>query len=168
MKVKNWFLIPFVTLAVACVRPSEPIIYSAYTPILITKASLHQSIRLEAPKAIEDAAKIYHKGSLIYISERFKGVHIIDNADPSQPKNKGFIAVPGCVDMAVKKDVLYVDNAIDLVSISLTAAENGKLEVLKRVENVFPEVSAPDGGAVPSKFNQHNRPANTVIIGWRK
>ena len=153
----------------ACIRePARPVVYTEYMPILLSKNLLPKSISVQAAQPIIDAAKIYHKSNFIYISERFKGIHLIDNTNPANPINKGFVAIPGCVDIAIKKEVLYADNAIDLVAIDLKALELGNLQVLKRIADVFPEVAPPDGGAVPDKFNQRNRPENTIIVGWRK
>lgn len=144
-----------------------PIVYTEYVPVLLSRENLNKSISLKAPNNIVNPAKIYYKDQYIFISERFKGVHIIDNSDPKSPVNKGYVAVPGCVDMAIKNTTLYVDNAVDLIAIDLKEAALGKLAVVKRIENVFPEVSPPDGGVVPSKFNIENRPKNTIIIDWK-
>ena len=168
-KISNIILSLWCLFFASCIdRAAQPSVYTVYTPILMSRSSLNSSVHLQGTTAINDAAKIYHKDNFIYISERFKGVHIIDNTNPAAPVNKGFIAIPGCVDMAIKNNVLYADNAIDLVSINLSEAEKGKLQLLKRVENVFPEVVPPDGGLVPDKFSERNRPENTIIISWKK
>lgn len=155
-------------LSFGCFRRVEPIVYTEYTPIFVNKSALKNSVKLQAATNITDAAKIYYKDQYIFISEYFKGVHIIDNADPSNPINKAFISVLGCVDMAIKNDVLYIDNAIDFVSIDLNEIKNGNLKILKRIENIFPEVAPPDAGAIPDKFNEKNRPEGTIIVGWKK
>ncbi|MEO6131042.1 MAG: hypothetical protein ABIQ02_04290, partial [Saprospiraceae bacterium] len=61
----------------------------------------------------------YYKGYLL-INEMHKGIHVIDNANPSSPVNIGFIDVPGSLDMAVHNDVLYVDSYLDLVGIDIS------------------------------------------------
>ncbi len=146
---------------------NRPIVYTEYVPILMERSSLNQSVSLKQSTDIGDAAKIYYKDGYIFISERYKGVHIIDNRNPKAPVNKGYISVPGCVDMAIKDNILYVDNAVDLVAINLAEAEKGNLSVVKRIENVFPEVNPPDGGVIPSKFNADSRPKNTIIVNWK-
>lgn len=161
-------LVALLLLSGGCLRRAQPIVYTEYTPILMVKTSLANSIKLQSATDIETAAKIYYKDEHIFISEQFKGVHIIDNSNPTAPINKAFIAVPGCVDMAIKNNVMYVDNAIDFVSIDLEEIKNGRLKILKRIENVFPEVAPPDGGVVPDKFNEKNRPENTIIVNWEK
>lgn len=146
---------------------NRPIIYTEYVPVLMERSSLVQSLSLKPTASINDAAKIYYKDDYIFISERYKGVHIINNRDPRAPINKGYISIPGCMDMAIKDNILYVDNAVDLVAINLTEVQKGNLEVVKRIENVFPEVTPPDGGQIPSKFNMDKRPKNTIIVNWK-
>jgi hypothetical protein len=167
MKFLKLYLLCISILAFGCIQRSEPRAYTTYTPILMAKASLAGSIRLQGPLPIGTPAKIYYKGGYIFISERLKGVHIIDNSNPTNPIKKGFIAIPGCLDMAIKNNTLYVDNAVDLVAISLLAMEQGKLQIDKRIPDVFPEPAPPDGGLIPEKFNQENRPKNTIIVDWK-
>lgn len=165
---KSYLSILILVLLSGCVPTNEqPIVYTDYVPVLMTRSSLNQSISLKPTTNIEDAAKIYYKDDYIFISERYKGVHMIYNRNPKAPVNKGYISVPGCVDMAIKDNILYVDNAVDLVAIDLVEAEKGNLTVVKRIENVFPEVTPPDGGVVPSKFDIGNRPKNSIIVNWK-
>lgn len=171
IKLNALFALALISSFYSCVDGwgrGEPIVYTEFTPILITRGSLESSVSLKPVTNIGDAAKIYYKDNFIFISERFKGIHIIDNTNPANPINKGYIAIPGCVDMAIKNDILYVDNAIDLIAINLTDAQKGTLNVVKRIANVFPEVTPPDGGIVPAKYSTTNRPKNTFIIGWKK
>jgi len=84
-----------------------------------------------------------------------KGVHIINNSNPSNPVVKAFINIPGNVDIAVKGNTLYADMYSDLVSIDITDPLHAKL--LKNVANVFPERNYNNGFV-----------ANTgkVIVDW--
>jgi hypothetical protein len=151
-----------------CIKDGQRVVYTSFTPVLLSTESLVKSVVIQSAVPITVASKIYYKGGFIYISERLKGVHIIDNTNPTSPVNKTFIAIPGCLDMAIKNNVLYVDNAIDLVAINLLEAEKGNLQIVKRIPNVFPEPAPPDGGAIPVKFLVQNRPANTIIIDWKQ
>ena len=65
--------------------------------------------------------------------------------------------------MAVKGQTLYADNAVDLVAIDLSDINN--ITVTKRIKNVFPELSTPDGSYY-WKYSSKNRPENTIIVGW--
>ena len=135
---------------------------SEYHPILMDRSVLESTVGVEAPKSLEAPGKIYYKSNMIYISERYKGVHVIDNSDPAAPKNIAFISAAGCVDMAIKNDIMYLDNAVDLVAIDLTTQK-----LVKRIKNVFPEPYPPDLNFMPSEFEQGNRGDDKIIVGWK-
>jgi hypothetical protein len=95
-------------------------------PFQIAVESLKNSISSQAPRALQTPGKIYAYDKYLLISEVKKGIHIIDNSNPASPKNIAFITVPGVLDMAVKDDVLYVDNYTDLVALSIADPSNVK------------------------------------------
>lgn len=137
-----------------------------YEPVLMKRSKLDSTIQLEPPKAIEGGGKIYHKDGYIFVNQKYEGIHVINNEDPSNPEKIGFIRIPGNVDMAIKGTTLYADNATDLVAIDLKNYEN--MEVTKRVPDVFPKYMPPDNGSIPDAYKEENRPDNTVIIKWVK
>ncbi len=139
---------------------------SQYIPVLMSRTELEKSIRYTDPHSLTQIGKIYTKGDYIFISQKYKGIHVIDNHDPANPINAGFIVVPGCLDMAIKGNSMYVDNATDLITIDLTTIPN--LQVTGRIQSVFPELLPPDLTYLPNVFAAANRPENTVIIEWRK
>ncbi len=137
---------------------------TAYLPVLMERSQLEQSITTEAPRDIIDAAKIYIQGRYIYITERYKGLHIVDNTDPRNPRNLAFVKVPGCIDVAAKGSNLYVDNATDLVT--LDASDLTQIVEVARTRNIFPDALPPDLNFIPAKYQEGNRPDNTIIIQW--
>lgn len=137
---------------------------SAYEPIIMERSNLETSIDFIDNRALESAGKIYSYGKYILINEKYEGVHVYDNADPRNPVKTGFIKIPGCIDMAVKEGILYVDNAVDLVAIDINNLPEISLE--KRIKGIFPELAAPDLGYVPFQYIEENRPDNTVIVKW--
>lgn len=168
MNYRLSYILLATALLVSCIGHPSPPPYTAYKPILMGRESLERSISLHTPEQIESPAKIFYKDNYILISERYKGVHIIDNTDPKKPVNRGYIQVPGCVDMAIKNNTLYVDNAVDLVAIDLTNIGQAKINLTSRVKETFPELMPPDGFEVPHKYLPSNRPKNTVIVRWEK
>lgn len=130
-----------------------------YTPYFITRAELNQSVSYVAgAKEMLVPGKIYARGSEIFINEKYKGVHIIDNSDPANPVATGFIIVPGCLDMAVRDNIIYLDNSIDLVAFDLDTKQ-----VLSRVKNCLDEPCSPTGSR-----HYGSRPVNGIIAGWKK
>ncbi len=123
---------------------------------------METSVKHQAARPISNPGKLYQYGSYIFINERYKGIHIIQNQDPASPQNIGFIQVPGNVDFAVRGDVLYVDNAVDLVAIDIH--DLPQITVTKRIPNTFPALPAPDNWG--SEINLKGIPKDAVIVGW--
>lgn len=143
----------------------EPVEESAYTAIIMSRAELEKSIEYQEAQPIKQIGKIYKKDSWVFITEKYKGIHIIDNTNPASPLKAGFIRVPGCIDISMKNNSLYADNSVDLVTIDMSTLP--QISVTGRIKNVFPEPLPPDLKYIPNKF-LNNRPANTVIVEWKK
>ncbi|MEP7253034.1 MAG: hypothetical protein ABI683_11665 [Ginsengibacter sp.] len=95
--------------------------YSWYEPLYKTKAEVFADItKSNSPKEIENPGKIFINGKYIFLNEIGKGIHVLDNSDPSSPKNVAFINIAGNVDMAVKGNILYADIYSDLVTLDIT------------------------------------------------
>jgi hypothetical protein len=135
---------------------------SAYTPVIMERPDLEQSIKLVGPQDIEEYGKIYIKDSLLFINEKFEGIHVVDNSDPSNPENLAFIVIPGNIDISIINDIIYADNAVDLVAIKYTG---DKITIVDRNRNVFPELLPPDGDFFYYNY-QDDIPENGVIIKW--
>lgn len=113
---------------------SETVKYQVYNPVYLTKAQLRNVEILESEK-LKNPGKIYVYGKYLFINELYEGVHVFDNSNPSNPVNLSFISIPGNVDIAVKANVLYADNFIDLLGFDISDPENPKL--IKKIENIF-------------------------------
>lgn len=135
---------------------------SNYVPVFMTRPDLEKSVSYKAgEREMEDPGKIYIHGDKIFVNEKYKGVHIIDNSDPANPRQTGFILAPGCIDMAVKENIIFMDNAVDLVAFDMQSHV-----VTKRIRNFFPERKrSPDGTHYESG---DDRPKDYVLVGWRK
>ena len=132
-----------------------------YSPVFISRDALDNSVKfIPQPREMIQTGKIYYKRPYIFVNERYKGVHIINNTNPAHPVNEGFVLAPGCMDMAVKGNILYLDNAVDLVSFDLDTKQ-----VTKRIRDVFPEPLPPQD------FNYYHlpaRPEGYVLVEWKK
>jgi hypothetical protein len=95
------------------------------------------------PRDIQDAGKIYVFDDLIFVSEPGKGIHVVDQRDPSDPVAVSFIEIPGTVDIAVLQEdgrtLLYADSFVDLLVFEITPDPQAfSSELVRRVEDVFP------------------------------
>ncbi len=162
--MKNLFPLALTLLLFSCIKEpyEEPI--SGYEAVLMERSELENSIRFDEPRKLNRAGKIYIKDNLLFINELFSGVHVYDNSDPTQPKVLGFINIPGNVDISIDGDIMYADNAVDLIALRFTGTQ---VEILDRNRNVFPELSPPDlPGYIPFQYTKGERPENTVIVRW--
>lgn len=88
-------------------------------------------IALQDARKLERPGKIYVQKDMILINEMGKGIHLVHNANPAEPKKVGFVNIPGNIDVAVKGDIIYADSYMDLVTL------NSKTGEVKRVKNAF-------------------------------
>lgn len=137
---------------------------STYEPVFMLRSEMEKNVMLEEPRSIKNPGKIYLKDHLIFINEKYKGIHVIDNSDPENPENIAFVKVDGCIDMAMKNNVLYADNAVDLIALKFD--ENlSAINVVKRIKNVFPEPVSPDGRGLTWK-EQQAVPEDAIVVRW--
>ncbi len=141
----------------ACVKDKCTSRYSYWEPVYRTKAEVRANIKNNTAKEIERPGKIYIRGNYIFLNEVDKGVHIIDNSNPSAPRQVSFVDIPGNLDMAVKGNILYADFYTDLVAIDISNPQS--VTVKKFTENVFPERVWGNG------FSPN---PNMVIADWIK
>ena len=133
-----------------------------WKPVFMKRADLEQSVTfIHGKRLLKNPGKIYCKDNYIYVNELYKGVHVINNSNPENPVREGFITAPGCVDMAIKENIIYVDNAVDLVAFDL-----GSKKVTERIKNVLPEVPSPSGGYYYNE--EKKRPEEFILVGWEE
>jgi hypothetical protein len=141
-----------------------PDYYGNYTPVFMKRADLEKSVSWQSEgRDLENPGKIYYKSPYIFVNERYKGVHVINNSDPYNPVKEGFIVAPGCIDMAVKDNIMYLDNSVDLVAIDLNARE-----VTKRIRNVFPEPSSPENRVFYRSGYGELYATDFILVAWKK
>lgn len=136
----------------------EPI--SRYEPVYLDRAEFVNSVVLKNHINIAISGKIYVQDDLLFINELFKGFHIYDNSDPSNPQAIKFIEAPGSTDMAIRGNVIYVNQATDLIALEYNS-ETNTVAITKRIPNTFPPLRSPDGEQA------YNIPENSVVIDWK-
>lgn len=137
----------------------EPPQQQLYEAVTMPRTDFESSTMLLASKAIEHSGKIYIKGDYLFINEPYKGFHVFNNSDPSAPINIAFLKVLGSTDLSIKDNILYINNATDLIAVKPNF-DNNTIEITKRITNTFPEIIAPDN------FSYHNTLEDEIIINW--
>lgn len=156
IKIKPYalLLLPLIFLS-SCLKDKCTQTYTLLRPVYKTKQEVWSEIKSKPAKAIVNPGKISLFGTTIFLNEIDKGVHVIDNSNPSQPRNIGFIEVPGNVDLAVKGNRLYADLFNDLITIDISNPQ--QVQVLSTKERVFPHRAFSNGFSADT---------NLVIVDW--
>ena len=110
--------------------------FTANAPVYLSYTELRSAVKMTTAREMNNPGKIYFKDNFIFINEKMKGVHVFDVSDPKNPQNKGFIEIPGNVDIAIKDNILYADSYVDLVSIDVSSFS--AIKEVGRVQKVFP------------------------------
>lgn len=108
-------------------------------PVYKTVDEIRTDIQILGPRELVNPGRLYYYNDYLMINEVREGIHIINNANPNNPVNVAFIEIPGNVDMAVKNNILYADNYIDLLAIDITDPTTPVLQ--NRTEDVFNSIS---------------------------
>ncbi len=131
---------------------------SEYEPVIMLRAEFEISTEILPSQTIINAGKIYVKDHLLFINEAYEGFHVFDNSNPSNPVNIAFIKVLGSKDLAIKEDILYINNSVDLIAVKPNFS-NATIEITKRIKNSFPQPISPDGFTFYPEEDQ-------IIVNW--
>lgn len=109
------------------------ITYTRFDPVYKTLEEVHSTtVGLEDPKPLTTPGQINYYDDRMFVVETGEGIHVINNADPSNPVNTAFISVPGVTDLAIKDGYLYTNSYVDLLVVNLD-----DYSVAGRTENVL-------------------------------
>lgn len=118
-----------------CYHSCDKFTYMTYQPVYLDLDSLRDEVSFGEPKQIEEPGGIYYKAGYVFINEKTKGIHIIDDRTPEAPVPVGFITIPGNYAMAARGDFLYADSYSDLLVFDISDEQQPAL--VKREEDVF-------------------------------
>jgi hypothetical protein len=142
-------------------KVKDTITYTANIPVYQTRTDFIKTVQTGAFQALANPGKIYLHGNYIFINELYKGIHVIDNTTPANPKNIAFINIPGNVDIAVKGNTLYADSFTDLVALDIT--DPTKATEINRVDDAFPNVMPPTNNNFPVTGLDATQ---GIVVGW--
>lgn len=144
----------------------ETVTYTVNKPVYMSADVFRSSVKVTTqPEEITQQGKICFYEGYLYVSEPGKGIHIIDNRNPSTPASVGFIELVGNADLAIRNNMLYADSYVDLIWFDIS---HPALPVLKnRLENVFPESYPPiEEGIIDSEVFSEAGRAKGIVVGW--
>jgi len=120
-----------------CMKDSCKRTYTLYKPIYKSLTQVRADMKSTAPQALQNTGKLNVFGNYIFLNEVGKGIHVIDNANPSSPKNIAFINIPNNIDLAVRGSYLYADSYSDIIVFDISNPVN--IKPVKFMDNVMKE-----------------------------
>ncbi len=134
-----------------------------YKPIYASKEQMNTVSQL-APRPLENPGKIYAYGNFLFVGEKGKGVHVFNNANPSNPSPLSFLEIFANNDIAIKDDFLYADNGGDLVVLNIS--NPNQITLVSRQKDAIPNNNfqiPPERGYFECVDNQKG-----VVVAWEK
>ena len=148
---------------------SVEVTYKKATAIYGDIDAVRQTPLSDGPKSIENPGKIFVADHLILIGEEEKGIHVIDNTNPTSPQNVSFITIPNNREFFVKMPYLYAESQYDMLKIDISNPNQPIL--ISRIEEAIAEEMTNERGetligfnfeTVTEKFKVDTDVANTV------
>lgn len=132
--------------------------YVVYNPVYLHVDQFRtDEIAVTDSRVLESPGKLYFYKNFLLINEMALGLHVYDISERSNPIEIAFYNIPGNFDMAIKDDVLFVDNVIDLLAVDITDVRNPS--ILYRYEN-FKDTWEPED----QRYHAYNIRSNRVEV----
>jgi hypothetical protein len=131
-----------------------------FSPTILDRTTFENSVKSLPSQPIIKSGKIYIKDNLMFINEENKGFHVYDYANPENPTRIGFIQILGATDLAMRDNTIYINQAVDLVTLEYNPSNNSII-INHRNKNVFPQKQSPDGAIAYTTENQ-------IVVDWIK
>ena len=131
-----------------------------YKPKIMERSVMESSVKMLPSQNIIRSGKIYIKDNFMFINDVNIGFHIYNYSNPENPIKIGFIQTYGATDLAVRDNFIYINQAVDLVTLQYNVNSN-TITVSHRNRNVFPQKQSPNGTIANTTENQ-------IVIDWTK
>ena len=108
---------------------------TVYNPVYLGIDEVRAAVKAGPISEPESTGALYYYNDFLFIGEPGVGIHIYNNSEKKNPKNIATIEAKGNQSMAIKSDMLYIDNYMDLFVFDLS--NMAQPQMVKRIDNVF-------------------------------
>jgi hypothetical protein len=136
--------------------------WTEFEPVYMSVEEFKNAVVTESPRDLVDPGKIYLYQDYLFVNEVNEGIHIIENSDPANPVNVGFINIPANKDIAIQNGLLYADSQSDLLVFDINSIQNP--ELLHREVDVFKFISTKNQGFPYQQID----PSKGIVVDWKE
>ena len=137
--------------------------YLVARPLTMSVEEFKNSVEIVPPVPVEESGKIYAYDNYIFVNDKYKGVHVIDNSNPDNPRKISFIKIAGNVDISVKDNYLYADSLMDLMVFDISVI--GNIQIVNRLQDVLRDNVIWPAEADFFEYGDWDY-ENEILIGW--
>lgn len=123
-------------------------------------------IKSEVPRNYQNLGKIVTNGNYIYINEINLGIHVIDNTDPTNPKQIRFWNIPGNREFTINDGILYANNGKHLLVLDVTNPES--ISIVKVIKDQYEYEQLEEYPQNYYGWFQCYEPELGLLLGWEK
>ena len=132
---------------------------------MMSVTAFRSSVDILPSKPIIESGKIYAYNNLVLVNDVDKGIHIIDNSDPSNPHTIAFIKILANKDMEIKGDYLFADSLMDLVVFDISNLSD--IRQVARLKDVFPGyVPMPQIENLVFDYGGNDFNSGDIVVGY--
>ncbi len=121
------------------------------------------TISVKPAQPAKSIGKIVTYNQYIFLVDNGIGVHVLNNANPATPVKQAFIAIPMCTDIAIKDNLLYANNGVDMVILNISNPIQAQL--IQRMEGVYNK-SSEHSPATYSGYFECVDESRGRLVGW--
>lgn len=148
----------------SCKKP--PFSADTLIPEYFEALDFSEIVSLE-PQPIINQGMIVKVGDFLFINDKKRGIHVVDNSQPGDPFYFLFWKIPGNQVFTINSNYLYADNGPHMLVINISDFENIQYE--SYIENVFYEnmIDQFPEDAVSGQFFKCPDPEKGLVKTWR-
>jgi hypothetical protein len=150
--LSTFFIISVFSCADKCEELRE---FVEYEPVYIDQAEYEKAVTLDAPQDVINAGVIATYGQHLFVNEYNRGIHIINNSDPANPVNEGFISINNNKHFAIKDGIVLANRYNDLVAVNIRNVN--AIQEVQRISNVFPDESQVTPQGIIAYYNRTSK-----------
>lgn len=164
MKKINAYLFAIGIFSIFCCFDCEDDDRSVMSPIYYPDTLDISTIEVLLPQPFEDLGNLVLYQDKMFIVDQLKGVHVIDNSNPEDPKNTAFIRIPSVTQATMDDGHLIVNFLSHLLVLDVRNLPN--LKITDQIRDYYGEGATTQYPLNYTGNFECVNPTLGTVIGW--